>query len=69
MAQVECEVEETEEENDNGRMQPCVKVTCGECGHVETSFGTSDKSIRRCLVMLKENCPRGEKNYYVADGA
>lgn len=69
MAEVECEVEETEEENDNGRMQACVKVTCGDCGHAETSFGTGEKSIRRCLVLLKENCPEGKRNYYTAEGA
>jgi hypothetical protein len=50
-------------------MQACVKVTCGECGHVEMSFGTSDKSIRRCLVLLKENCPLGKRNYYTVEEA
>lgn len=64
---VECEVEETEVENEHGRMQPSVKVTCGRCGHTTQSFGTGEKSIRRCLMLLKEECPEGENNYYVAD--
>jgi hypothetical protein len=33
------------------------------------SYGTSEASVRRCLVMLREECPRGERNFYVdADG-
>lgn len=67
MAKVECEVEEIEIENDKGRMQEGVQVTCGNCGYVVQSFGTSGRSVRRCLVLLKEECPEGEKNFYEAD--
>lgn len=66
---VECEVEEIEQVNESGRTQASVKVTCSECGHCTTSFGTGEKSVRRCLVLLKEECPRGETNYYVTDDA
>lgn len=41
-----------------------VEVTCGKCGHSEESFGTDEPSLRRCAYLLRENCPRGEKNYY-----
>lgn len=67
MAKIECEVEHTEQENDHGNMQQCTVVTCGECGHVERSWGVSEGSQKRCLILLKENCPRGETNFYVGD--
>ena len=61
---VECEVEYVELENDHGGFQEGVKVTCSRCFHEEESYGTSDRSIRRCFVLMKENCPNGESNYY-----
>lgn len=64
---VECEVEEDDLEGDHGTVKGVV-VTCSRCGHVVESFGTTGRSIRRCLAMLKEECPNGESNYYVADG-
>ena len=67
MARVECEVEFTQKENDSGHMQDCVKVTCGRCGHFEISWGTKKASVTRCLMLLKENCPEGESNFYVGD--
>lgn len=44
---------------------PSVRATCPRCGHCEESFGTSDQSIKRSLVLLREHCPNSEKNYYV----
>ena len=41
-----------------------VEVTCDQCGHYEQSFGTDERSLRRCAFLLRENCPRGERNYY-----
>lgn len=68
MARVECEVEFCQKENDNGRMQDGVKVTCGNCGHSEFSWGTKRGSVVRCLMLLKENCPEGAtNNFYVGD--
>lgn len=67
MAKVECEVEETDLDNGRGGTTPGVKVTCGECGHCEQSFGTERKSVLRCIMLLKENCPEGKSNFYVAD--
>lgn len=65
--QVECKIEEVEVENERGFMQAAMRATCGECGHCEDSFGTSEKSTKRSLIMLKENCPRDEKNFYVEE--
>ncbi|WP_198135158.1 hypothetical protein [Rhodopseudomonas palustris] len=41
-----------------------VEVTCDRCGRSEESFGTGDASLKRCAFLLRENCPRNEKNYY-----
>jgi hypothetical protein len=67
MARVECEVEFTQDTNDRGRMQDCTKATCSDCGHVTKSWGTGPGSIKRCLVLMKEECPRDEDNFYVGD--
>lgn len=65
---VTCQVEEIELEGDY-EMIASVCVTCDRCGHEAEAYGTSGRSIRRCLVMLREECPEDESNYYVADGS
>jgi hypothetical protein len=42
-----------------------VRATCSRCGYETESFGTSDASIRRCLAVMREECPNGERNYYL----
>lgn len=64
---VDCEVEETELEGENGRDIAGVCVTCSRCGHETESYGTGLASIRRCLVLLREECPNGESNFYEAE--
>lgn len=66
MAQVTCDVSFDEIQNDEGRMVPGCSVECSQCGAVEESYGTSARSVRRCLVLLRENCD--EKNFYVTKG-
>ena len=61
---VDCTIEEEELENDEGRPQEGVTATCSRCDHQTQSFGTSDKSIKRCLVLMREECPNGEENFY-----
>lgn len=56
---VECEWQEEEYEG-----TPAVSVICPECGYCTRSMGTGVRSIRRCLALLREQCPRGEKNFY-----
>lgn len=41
-----------------------VRATCCRCGHDTESYGTSEASVRRCLAMLRDECPNGEGNYY-----
>ena len=43
-----------------------VAATCSRCGACTESYGTSDASVRRCLVLLREGCPYGERNFYAA---
>lgn len=67
MAQVKCEIEETELENNQGHSIPGVTAACSKCGHETKSFGTSEPSILRCLALMREECPEGEYNFYVKD--
>ena len=62
-----CEVEETTLENESGREIPGVVATCSRCQHTTESFGTGDASRRRCLVLLREECPHHEDNFYVEE--
>ena len=62
MSRVECGVTYDEEDG-----REYVEVTCGRCGHSVRSWGDSDSSVRRCLVLLREECPEGENNFYIAE--
>ncbi len=62
---VKCSVEETELENDQGRPVQGVVVTCTKCDHKTESFGTGEASIKRCLALMREECPEDEENYYL----
>lgn len=64
---IHCSVEQCELENDNGHMVASIEATCPKCGHITQSFGTGERSVKRCLVLMREECPLGEQNYYVAD--
>lgn len=44
---------------------PGVRATCSRCGHTTESFGEDSGSVKRCLAMLNEECPKDENNYYV----
>lgn len=65
MARVETVVDEIEMDGDFGTV-PGLSVTCKRCGHEVEVYGTSDASARRGGVMLAQECPRNEKNFYVA---
>ena len=47
------------------------RLTCERCGHEVEVYGTEERSLLRAAAMLKEECPKGERNYYVVedDGA
>ena len=51
-------------ENEDGYDIPSIMTACSRCGTTTESFGQSDRSVRRCLVLLREGCPRNENNFY-----
>lgn len=65
MSRVKVEFEESEWENDSGVLVEGVIATCSRCDHQTESFGTSDKSRKRCLALMREECPQNEDNFYV----
>lgn len=62
-----CSVEVTTALNDDEREQTCTIVTCGECAHKTQSWGDSSRSVRRCLALLREECPEEQENFYKTD--
>ena len=62
---VTCDIEETTLTNDEGYDVDSIEATCGQCGHVTESFSVDEPSIRRCLALMREECPRGQWNFYV----
>ena len=69
MARVKCSVEETDdiEDEETGREVDGVRATCSKCGHTTESFGVEEDSIRRCLAMMRKECPQNENNFYFGD--
>lgn len=66
MAKVTTSTSYVDLDGDHGSVEG-IEVTCDRCGHSEESFGTSSASLRRCAVLLGQNCPRGENNFYEVD--
>ncbi len=64
---VTCTVEETVLENDQGDEVPGVIAICSRCDHETESLGTSPRSVRRCMTLMRHECPRDEENYYAAN--
>lgn len=61
---VKADVNTIDLEGDHGNIVAGVCAECSRCGHETHSFGTSEASVRRCLVLLREECPKGERNFY-----
>jgi hypothetical protein len=64
MAKVSCSIEETSLEGDYNYEVEGVCATCSRCGHTIESYGTSDDSKLSCLARMREECPKGESNFY-----
>ena len=62
------EMDEGEERGDRGTV-PVTYAECARCGHVTESYGASERSTRRCLALLRDECPRRESNWYTDDPA
>ena len=61
---VPCVIDEVELEGDHGPVDS-ISAQCQRCEHVTESFGTSEASVKRCLALMREECPEGERNFYV----
>jgi hypothetical protein len=66
MPRVECEINIVMLEDESGRPVKGVRARCTSCGHETESFGDHHRSIQRCLALMREECPMGEKNWYKA---
>jgi hypothetical protein len=67
MARVDVNIEEADdiEDEEDGHIGSGVRATCSRCGHKTESFGTGPKSRMRCIMLMKEECPEEERNFYV----
>lgn len=63
---VRATIEMAELEGDYGPVDG-LTVTCERCGHSVEIFGRSESSELRGAAQLREECPRGEKNFYKAE--
>jgi hypothetical protein len=63
---VSCSIDYVELENDEGLPVDGVCVTCSRCNHKTESFGIGSASVLRCFVLMREECPEDENNFYVA---
>lgn len=67
MSRVKCQITKATLTNDDGRDVDGVIAYCNRCGHETESFGTSESSIKRCLVLMREECPLTQGNFYIAE--
>ena len=37
------------------------------CGHEADAYGTGSGSVKAALAQLREGCPEGENNFYIAE--
>ena len=65
MARVVADVEEIEIDGDYG-MVAGLLVTCPICGHAVEVYGTGEASAKRGGATLADECPQGQRNFYVA---
>ena len=61
------EIEEEELEGDYGSYVQGLRLTCTQCGHEVTVFGTESASARRGAIMLRDECPNTGNNFYDVD--
>lgn len=64
---VKCEIDYVDLQGSYGHNVPGVRATCKRCGHTTESFGDGEKSVARCLVLMRKECPEEEENFYVGD--
>jgi hypothetical protein len=67
MAKVNVGVEEITLTGDRGGEVESICLTCERCDHKVEVFGRSERSEKRGLMMLREQCPNGEENFYMVE--
>ena len=63
---VDVEIDQADVEGDDGQVEGLCLV-CARCGHEVKVAGTTGASARRGAIMLREECPKGESNFYDVD--
>jgi hypothetical protein len=63
---VHVEIDHIDVEGDYGQVEGLCLV-CARCGHEIEVAGTTGASARRGAIMLREECPKGESNFYDVD--
>ena len=63
--EVDISEERVEGEHVGDGTLPGIVARCTRCDHVTESWGTTERSVRRCLALMREECPEGETNFYV----
>lgn len=67
MPRIEVEVVDDMVDNDRGGKGPGVVMTCPECGEVVTCLGRTQRSVKRCFMLLKDECPNSDDNNFYVD--
>jgi len=62
-ARVHVEIDHADVEGDYGQVEGLCLV-CARCGHEVEVAGTTGASARRGAALLREECPKGESNFY-----
>lgn len=61
-----CSIQTGYADGDYGEVE-CTTAECPRCGNHTLSWGTSEASERRCLVIMRETCLKYERNFYVSE--
>jgi hypothetical protein len=62
---VSIDVLEEDLDGDYGSV-PGLIITCSRCRHSVEVFGTEESSLKRGAVMMRDECPFDEANFYEA---
>ena len=62
---VSIDISEEDLDGDYGTV-PGLVITCTRCRHSVEVFGTEDNSVKRGAVILRDECPLDEDNFYAA---
>jgi len=63
--QIPCEIIFDDGETDDGRVVECTYAVCSRCKLETMAYGTGAGSVSCALAMLRDECPRKEKNFYM----